>query len=93
VNRIIADAIAGARNVTTLRQAIEALFSHYGAVERIHLLPDHQDGPRSVGCMVDMATSAEAMAAQNQLGVTVFGFKTLIFSLQLPDEFDDRINL
>jgi hypothetical protein len=90
---VLDSAIRNAIDRATLQAAVEGVFSRFGKVERIQLLPDNQHHDQRVGCMVDMETAAQAMDAQGQLGVTVFGFKTLIFSLALPDGFRDRITL
>jgi len=67
-----------------LQTAIAAICSRFGVVERVRKLAEAGGENGSIGFLVDMQTPAQAVAAQGQLGVGIFGFSTLIISVELP---------
>ncbi len=81
-------ALAGVCDGRGLQRAIADLFAAFGVVERVQILAGQPEDGRILACMVDMASPAEAMSAHSEFGVTVFGFRTLVFSVEVPEDFE-----
>ncbi len=90
-NHELNEAISRAANLADLSETIGGFFERFGKVERVQLLPDHAGRNERVGCMVDMESPDEAHAAQSAAGVTVFGYRTLILFVALPEHLREAM--
>lgn len=61
-----------------LEQRLHRLLSQYGQVESMQHFPQAHDGATII--LATMKTAEEAIAAQHALGLSLFGFNSLIIN-------------